>query len=149
MSIELVSIDWNAFTPWSSLLGGMLIGLAAAMFVLLNGRIAGISGVLGGLLMPLRGDVLWRVAFIGGIVVAPLAYSLFQVLPPVQIDADYAALVVAGLLVGVGTRYGAGCTSGHGVCGLSRLSLRSLAATATFMGAGFATVFVLRHLLNF
>jgi uncharacterized membrane protein YedE/YeeE len=144
-----MSIDWNAFTPWSSLLGGMLIGLAAAMFVLLNGRIAGISGVLGGLLTPLRGDVLWRVAFIGGIVIAPLAYSLFQVLPPVQIDADYAALVVAGLLVGVGTRYGAGCTSGHGVCGLSRLSLRSLAATATFMGAGFATVFVLRHLFNF
>lgn len=144
-----MSIDWNAFTPWSSLFGGMLIGLAAAMFVLLNGRIAGISGVLGGLLTPLRGDVLWRLAFVGGIVVAPLAYSLFQVLPPVQIDADYAALVVAGLLVGVGTRYGAGCTSGHGVCGLSRLSLRSLAATATFMGAGFATVFVLRHLLNF
>lgn len=144
-----MSIDWNAFTPWSSLFGGMLIGLAAAMFVLLNGRIAGISGVLGGLLTPLRGDVLWRLAFVGGIVVAPLAYSLFQVLPPVQIDADYAALVVAGLLVGVGTRYGAGCTSGHGVCGLSRLSMRSLAATATFMGAGFATVFVLRHLLNF
>ncbi len=144
-----MSIDWNAFTPWSSLLGGMLIGLAAAMFVLLNGRIAGISGVLGGLLTPLRGDVLWRVAFIGGIVIAPLVYSLFQALPPVQIDADYAALVVAGLLVGVGTRYGAGCTSGHGVCGLSRLSLRSLAATATFMGAGFATVFVLRHVFNF
>ena len=127
----------------------MLIGLAAAMFVLLNGRIAGISGVLGGLLMPVRGDVMWRVAFVGGIVIAPLAYSLFQVLPPVQIDADYAALVVAGLLVGVGTRYGAGCTSGHGVCGLSRLSLRSLAATATFMGAGFATVFVLRHVFSF
>ena len=144
-----MSIDWNAFTPWSSLFGGMLIGLAAAMFVLLNGRIAGISGVLGGLLMPVRGDVMWRVAFVSGIVAAPLAYSLFQVLPPVQIDADYAALVVAGLLVGVGTRYGAGCTSGHGVCGLSRLSLRSLAATATFMGAGFATVFVLRHVFSF
>ena len=144
-----MSIDWTAFTPWSSLAGGMLIGLAAAMFVLLNGRIAGISGVLGGLLTPTRGDVLWRVAFVGGIVIAPLAYSIFQVLPPVQIDADYAALVVAGLLVGVGTRYGAGCTSGHGVCGLSRLSLRSLAATATFMGAGFATVFVLRHVFSF
>ena len=142
-----MSIDWNSFTPWSSLFGGMLIGLAAAMFVLLNGRIAGISGVLGGLLTPLRGDV--RVAFVGGIVVAPLAYSIFQTLPPVQIDADYAALIVAGLLVGVGTRYGAGCTSGHGVCGLSRLSLRSLVATATFMGAGFATVFVLRHVLSF
>ena len=144
-----MSIDWNAFTPWSSLAGGMLIGLAAAMFVLLNGRIAGISGVLGGLLTPVRGDVLWRVAFVGGIVAAPLAYSVFLALPPVQIDADYALLVAAGLLVGVGTRYGAGCTSGHGVCGLSRLSLRSLAATATFMGAGFATVFVLRHVFNF
>ena len=96
MPKELMSIDWNAFTPWSSLAGGMLIGLAAGMFVLLNGRIAGISGVLGGLLTPVRGDVLWRVAFVGGIVVAPLAYSIFQALPPVQIDADYAALVVAG-----------------------------------------------------
>ena len=144
-----MSIAWNAFTPWSSLFGGMLIGLAAALFVLLNGRIAGISGVLGGLLTPLRSDVLWRVAFVGGIVVAPLVYAIFHALPSVQIDADYAALIVAGLLVGVGTRYGAGCTSGHGVCGLSRLSLRSLAATATFMGAGFATVFVLRHVLSF
>ena len=144
-----MTIDWNAFTPWSSLFGGMLIGLAAAIFVLLNGRIAGISGVLGGLLTPVRGDVLWRVAFVGGIVVAPLIYAMFQALPLVQIDADYAALVVAGLLVGVGTRYGAGCTSGHGVCGLSRLSIRSLAATATFMGAGFAVVFALRHVFNF
>ena len=93
-----MSIDWNAFTPWSSLGGGMLIGLAAAMFVLLNGRIAGISGVLGGLLSPVQGDVLWRVAFVGGIVAAPLVYSVFQALPPVRIDADYAALIVAGLL---------------------------------------------------
>ena len=144
-----MSIDWSAFTPWSSLFGGILIGLAAAMFVLLTGRIAGISGVLGGLLKPVRGDVLWRVAFVGGIVVAPLIYSLFLVLLKVRIDADYAALITAGLLVGVGTRYGAGCTSGHGVCGLSRLSLRSLAATATFMGAGFATVFFMRHVLSF
>ena len=144
-----MSIDWNSFTPWSSLFGGMLIGLAAAMFVLLNGRVAGISGVLGGLLTPVRGDVLWRVAFVGGIMMTPLVYSVFQALPPVQIDADYVALIAAGLLVGVGTRYGAGCTSGHGVCGLSRLSLRSLVATATFMGAGFATVFVLRHVLSF
>ena len=144
-----MSINWNAFTPWSSLGGGMLIGLAAAMFVLLNGRIAGISGVLGGLLSPVQGDVLWRVAFVGGIVAAPLVYSVFQTLPPVRIDADYAALIAAGLLVGVGTRYGAGCTSGHGVCGLSRLSLRSLVATGTFMGAGFAAVFVLRHVLSF
>ena len=144
-----MSVDWNAFTPWSSLFGGMLIGLAAALFVLLNGRVAGISGVLGGLLTPVRGDVLWRVAFVGGIVLAPMVYALFQALPLVQIDADYAALVVAGLLGGVGTRYGAGCTSGHGVCGLSRLSLRSLAATAMFMGAGFTTVFVVRHIFSF
>ena len=143
-----MSIDWNAFTPWSSLFGGMLIGLAAAMFVLLNGRIAGISGVLGGLLTPVRGDVLWRVAFVFGIVCAPTIFALFRAVPRLQIDANYAALVVAGLLVGVGTRYGAGCTSGHGVCGLSRLSLRSLVATAMFMGAGFVTVFVLRHLVH-
>jgi uncharacterized protein len=143
-----MNIDWNAFTPWSALIGGMLIGLAAAMFALLNGRIAGISGVIGGLFKPMRGDVGWRVAFLGGMVGAPLVYGLFSVLPAVQIDASYGALVAAGLLVGVGTRYGSGCTSGHGVCGLSRLSPRSLVATATFMGAGFVMVFVLRHLFN-
>ena len=143
-----MSTDWNAFTPWSALAGGMLIGLATAMFVLLNGRIAGISGVLGGLLKPLAGDLLWRVAFIAGLIVAPLAYTLVSVVPAVQIDAEYGALIAAGLLVGVGTRYGAGCTSGHGVCGLSRLSPRSLVATLVFMGAGFVTVFVMRHLLN-
>jgi len=143
-----MSIDWNAFTPWSSLGGGMLIGLAAAILVLLNGRIAGISGVLGGLLTPIKGDIFWRAAFIAGIMVAPLAYAIFQTVPQVQIDADYGALVAAGLLVGLGTRYGAGCTSGHGVCGLSRLSLRSLVATAIFMSAGFVTVYVVRHLLN-
>ena len=143
-----MSIDWNAFTPWPALAGGMLIGLATAMFVLLNGRIAGISGVLGGLLKPLAGDLLWRVAFIAGLIVAPLAYTLVSVVPAVQIDAEYGALIAAGLLVGVGTRYGAGCTSGHGVCGLSRLSPRSLVATLVFMGAGFVTVFVMRHLLN-
>ena len=143
-----MSIDWNAFTPWPALAGGMLIGLATAMFVLLNGCIAGISGVLGGLLKPLAGDLLWRVAFIAGLIVAPLAYTLVSVVPAVQIDAEYGALIAAGLLVGVGTRYGAGCTSGHGVCGLSRLSPRSLVATLVFMGAGFVTVFVMRHLLN-
>ena len=143
-----MTIAWNVFTPWSALIGGMLIGLAAAMFALLNGRVAGISGVLGGLLKPTRGDIGWRVAFIGGLVVAPLVYGLFATLPAVQIDASYVALIAAGLLVGVGTRYGAGCTSGHGVCGLSRLSPRSLVATLAFMGAGFVTVFVLRHLFS-
>ena len=143
-----MSIDLNAFTPWSALAGGMLIGLATAMFVLLNGRIAGISGVLGGLLKPVRGDAGWRAAFIVGLVAAPWVYAAYQVVPAVQIDAEYGALIAAGVLVGVGTRYGGGCTSGHGVCGLSRLSPRSLVATATFMGAGFVTVFLTRHLFN-
>ena len=142
-----MTINWSAFTPWPALIGGTLIGLAAVMFVLLNGRIAGISGVLGGLLRPVRADIGWRAAFILGLVIAPLVYALFTALPAIQIDAGYGTLTAAGLLVGVGTRYGAGCTSGHGVCGLSRLSWRSLAATLTFMAAGFATVFVLRHLI--
>ncbi|HEY2925263.1 YeeE/YedE family protein [Piscinibacter sp.] len=144
-----MSIDWNAFTPGSAVVGGVLIGIAAGMFALLNGRIAGISGVVGGLLTPARGDVAWRAAFVLGLVGAPLVYTVLAVLPRLQIDADYGALVVAGLLVGVGTRYGSGCTSGHGVCGLSRLSPRSLVATAAFMGAGFVTVFVMRHLFGF
>ena len=143
-----MTIAWNEFTPGSALIGGMLIGLAAAMFALLNGRVAGISGVLGGLLKPTRGDIGWRVAFVAGLVGASLVYGLFATLPAMQIDASYGALVIAGLLVGVGTRYGSGCTSGHGVCGLSRLSLRSLVATLAFMSAGFVTVFVLRHLFR-
>jgi uncharacterized membrane protein YedE/YeeE len=140
-------IDWANFTPWSSLIGGILIGVAAAMLLLLNGRIAGISGIVGGLMRPALGDVAWRLAFVIGLIVAPLAYGVVAVLPAAQIDADTATLIVAGLLVGLGTRYGSGCTSGHGVCGLSRLSLRSLVATAAFMLAGFATVFVVRHFL--
>jgi len=141
-------IDWNAFSPWHALMGGALVGTAAALFVLLNGRIAGISGVLGGLLRPVKGDVAWRAAFVIGLIVAPLIYLLFGSPPKPRIDADFGALVLAGLLVGVGTRYGAGCTSGHGVCGLSRLSPRSLVATVAFMAAGFVTVFAIRHLLN-
>lgn len=143
-----MTIDWNAFTPWASLAGGVLIGLAAALFVLLNGRIAGISGILGGLLKPVKGDLGWRIAFLLGLVASPAAYAWMAQVPSPHIDASWGALVLAGLLVGVGTRYGSGCTSGHGVCGLSRLSPRSLVATATFMGAGFATVFVVRHLLG-
>lgn len=142
-----MTIDWMNFTPWTALAGGLLIGLAAAAFVLLNGRIAGISGILGGLLRPAQGDVAWRLAFLAGLVGAPLVVALFAPLPAVRIDAGDGALVAAGLLVGIGTRYGSGCTSGHGVCGLSRLSPRSLVATASFMLAGFVTVFVLRHVL--
>ncbi len=140
-----MTIAWNDFTPWSALAGGMLIGLAAAMFVLLNGRIAGISGVIGGLFKPVKGDLAWRVAFVIGLIGAPLVYGLFAAMPVLQIDAQFGALVLAGLLVGIGTRYGSGCTSGHGVCGLARLSPRSLVATAAFMGAGFVTVFAARH----
>lgn len=143
-----MTIDWNAFTPWASLAGGAVIGLAAAMFLLLNGRIAGISGIVGGLLAPTRDDIAWRVAFVAGMVAAPAVWLLFTALPAARIDAGYPALVIAGLLVGVGTRYGSGCTSGHGVCGLSRLSLRSLAATLAFMAAGFTTVFIMRHLIG-
>lgn len=142
-----MNIDWTNFTPWSSLAGGLIIGLAAAAFILFNGRIAGISGILGGLLRPARGDIGWRLAFLLGLVGAPLAYALVAALPEATIAADELTLVAAGLLVGVGTRYGAGCTSGHGVCGLSRQSPRSLAATAAFMLAGFATVYLTRHLL--
>lgn len=142
-----MSIDWNSFTPWASLAGGALIGLATAMFVLLNGRIAGVSGILAGLLRPARGEIAWRVAFVGGLILAAPAYGLLTALPSVRIDAGYGMLVIAGLLVGIGTRYGAGCTSGHGVCGLSRRSPRSLAATAAFMATGFTTVFIVRHLL--
>jgi uncharacterized membrane protein YedE/YeeE len=142
-------IDWNAYTPGAALIGGALIGLAAALFVLFNGRIAGISGVVGGLLRPKRGDLAWRIAFVLGLVAAPAVHTLFASITMPQIDASWPALVIAGLLVGIGTRYGSGCTSGHGVCGIARLSPRSLVATLAFMGSGFLTVFVLRHLLNF
>jgi uncharacterized membrane protein YedE/YeeE len=142
-----MSIDWNNFTPWASLAGGMLIGVAALALLIFNGRIAGISGILGGLLRPARNDIGWRIAFLAGLVGAPLVFALVAPLPQVQVSASYAVLVVAGLLVGAGTRYGSGCTSGHGVCGLSRRSPRSLAATLAFMLAGFVSVYIVRHLL--
>lgn len=125
-----------------------MIGLSASVLILFNGRIAGISGVLGGLLRPDRRDIAWRLAFLTGLIGAPLAYGFFTALPEVHVDASSAELLAAGLLVGLGTRYGAGCTSGHGVCGLSRRSPRSLAATVCFMVAGFLTVYVLRHLAS-
>jgi uncharacterized protein len=143
-----MTLDLASFTPGSALAGGLLIGLAAALLLWFNGRIAGISGIVGALLRPVRGDVAWRIAFVAGLVAAPLLHATVAALPVPRIEADTASLVVAGLLVGVGTRYGSGCTSGHGVCGLSRLSPRSAVATAVFMAAGFATVFVLRHLLT-
>ena len=144
-----MTIDWMHFTPRESLGGGLLLGVASALFILINGRILGISGILGGLLSPRRGDVAWRLSFLVGMALSPLvASSLFPAaigLP--RIDAGYLTIAGAGLLVGFGTRYGSGCTSGHGVCGLSRLSPRSLVSTLTFMGAGFLMVYLLRHLI--
>jgi len=141
-------IDWAHFTPGASLLGGLLIGAAAAMLVLLSGRIAGVSGIVGGLLAPARGDVAWRIAFVAGLLVAPAVWRLFAPAIEARFDTGFGTLVVAGVLVGIGTSYGSGCTSGHGVCGISRLSPRSLVATAVFMLTGFATVFVVRHVLG-
>lgn len=142
-----MAIDWAHFTPLESLLGGALIGLSSAALVLLNGRIAGISGILGGLLQRNSGDMRWRIAFLVGLIFAPVIYLLIEPLPPSEIAAGTPELIAAGLLVGLGTRYASGCTSGHGVCGISRLSPRSIAATLAFMLAGFATLFVVRHLL--
>ena len=142
-----MSIDMMHFTPWLSLGGGMVLGLASAIFVLVNGRILGISGIVGGVLVPRAGDVGWRIAFLLGMAAAPWVAVL--VLPQgwmqvPRIDAGYSTIAVAGLLVGFGTRYGSGCTSGHGVCGLGRRSVRSLVATLTFMIAGAVTVAVVR-----
>jgi uncharacterized membrane protein YedE/YeeE len=143
-----MNIDWLHFTPWASLAGGILIGLATALLLLANGRVAGISGILGGVLRPSRGDIAWRVTFILGLFVAPLAWLTMGAMPPAQIDHSPALLTVGGLLVGIGTRFGSGCTSGHGVCGIARLSPRSLLATACFVAAGFVTVFVVRHVFG-
>jgi uncharacterized membrane protein YedE/YeeE len=145
-----MNIDWNHFTPWASLTGGLLLGVASAVFILINGRILGISGILGGLLPPKVGDIGWRVAFLLGMLAAP---TVFMALAPAglasepRIDAGFWTVIAAGLLVGVGTRYASGCTSGHGVCGLSRLSPRSLVATLSFMGAGFFIVYIVRHIV--
>lgn len=143
-----MTIDWTNFTPWSSLAGGLLIGVATALFLFFNGRIVGISGIVGGLLRPARGDISWRLVFIFGLIISPLVYGIAWSLPDVQIKAGTTTLIIAGLLVGLGTRYGSGCTSGHGVSGLSRRSPRSVVATAAFMSAGFATVYIIRHLIG-
>jgi uncharacterized membrane protein YedE/YeeE len=145
-----MNIDWHHFTPWASLTGGLLLGVASAAFILINGRILGISGILGGLMPPKVGDISWRAAFLLGLLAAP---SVFKALTPAgpaaepRIDAGFWTVIGAGLLVGIGTRYASGCTSGHGVCGLSRLSPRSLLATLSFMGAGFMMVYIVRHVV--
>ena len=145
-----MTLAWDQFTPWNALLGGLLIGAAAALYLLGNGRIAGIAGIVASPLKALMGGrslrpESTRLAFIGGLLVAPWVWQLFWPLPAARVDVGWPGLVAAGLLVGVGVRLGNGCTSGHGVCGLSRFSLRSLANVLAFMGAGFATVALLRH----
>jgi uncharacterized membrane protein YedE/YeeE len=137
------------FTPWSALAGGVLIGLAAAIYVIVLGRVTGISGILGGILQPSRTEVPVQIAFVVGLVAGPLAVALLSgpvALP--RITGSYPVLITAGLLVGIGARLGGGCTSGHGICGNARLSPRSILATVLFMGAGIATVFVTRRLLG-
>ncbi|MGH8387376.1 MAG: YeeE/YedE family protein [Pseudomonas sp.] len=143
-----MSVDLINFTPWASLGAGALIGLAASLFVLANGRIAGISGLLGSV-MKLNSEG-WseKALFLLGLLLAPVLWGAVSVLPDIEITAGWPTLIIAGLLVGLGTRYGSGCTSGHGVCGISRLSPRSIAATVCFMSAGFATVYVSRHVLG-
>ena len=143
-----MNIDWLNFTPWSSLAGGALIGLAASLFVVANGRIAGISGLIGSLLQRGSEGAGEKALFLLGLLIAPLLWGLFNELPQIEFKSGGFGLIVAGVLVGIGTRYGSGCTSGHGVCGISRLSPRSMVATACFMFSGFVTVFVLRHLLG-
>lgn len=147
-----MTVDWNNFTPWASLIGGLVIGLATMLFVLGNGRVAGIAGIVGGALQGLLGgqgmrDNAVRWLFLGGLVAAPWVWRLFAPLPATQVDVGWLAVIAAGLLVGIGVRMGNGCTSGHGVCGLSRLSLRSLVNVLAFMGAGVLTVTLLRHVL--
>ena len=145
-----MNLDWANFTPWASLTGGIILGVASAIFILVNGRILGISGIMGGLMPPKVGDTFWRVSFLLGLFIAP---TVFHAVVPAQyitaprIDASELTVIAAGLLVGIGTRYASGCTSGHGVCGLSRLSPRSLVATASFMFSGFVMVYVMRHVL--
>lgn len=145
-----MQIDWLHFTPWTSLLGGVLLGMAAGALFLNSGRILGITGIVEGLLKPKSGDTSWRLAFLLGLFAAPLVAKLLlpaELIHAPRIDANWTMVITAGLLVGFGTRWGAGCTSGHGICGLSRFSLRSLVATLSFMGTGFVTVFVVRHWL--
>ena len=141
-----MQIDYAHFTPITSLLGGALIGLAAGLLVLLAGKIAGIAGIVGGIVNGAK-DSSWRILFVLGLLISPWIWQLFAPLPSLEMVTSIPGLILAGLLVGIGTRYANGCTSGHGICGLSRFSLRSLIAVVAFMGTGFITVFIIKHLL--
>lgn len=147
-----MSMAWDLFTPTQAAAGGVLIGLAAALYVLGNGRVAGIAGIVASPLRALLGGKrlmpeATRLVFIAGLMLAPWLWQIVAPLPAATLDIGHGGVLLAGLLVGIGVRMGNGCTSGHGVCGLSRFSARSLANVAAFMGAGFVTVFVLRHVL--
>ena len=144
----LIMIDWQNFTPFDAASGGVLIGVAVAILLFFNGRIAGISGILGGLFNSKKHDTAWRLAFLAGLVFSASIWRLGADLPAIQLDASLSTIFVAGILVGVGTSFASGCTSGHGVCGLSRISPRSLVATLIFMATGIVTVFIVRHVLG-
>lgn len=144
----LIMIDWQNFTPFDAASGGVLIGVAVAILLFFNGRIAGISGILGGLFNFKKHDTAWRLAFLAGLVFSASIWRLVADLPAIQLDASLSTIFVAGILVGVGTSFASGCTSGHGVCGLSRISPRSLVATLIFMATGIVTVFIVRHVLG-
>lgn len=146
--MHILIIDWSSFTPVSALLGGVIIGLATAVLLVITGRIAGISGIVGGLFRLSQGDMSWRIAFIVGLLLSPWVYRWIAVLPPVEIHTSHGLLALAGLIVGMGTRYGSGCTSGHGVCGLSRLSPRSIVATIIFISMAMTTTYIIRHVLT-
>jgi uncharacterized membrane protein YedE/YeeE len=144
-------IHWQEFTPWSSLIGGAIIGISVTILILFKGRIAGISGILGALMQfknTPKDHYLWRILFLIGLLISAFIYSLFFTLPNMVIDASFIMLIFAGLLVGFGTRMGSGCTSGHGICGLGRLSPRSLVATLSFMSAGFIACYVFLHIFS-
>jgi uncharacterized membrane protein YedE/YeeE len=143
-----MQIDLIHFTPYASFAGGLLIGIAAAMLILFNGRIAGVSGIIGQLLNGVNRDNLWRIAFVLGIVVAPAIWQAWIGDLEIEIETNALWLIIAGLLVGVGTSHGSGCTSGHGICGLSRFSMRSVIATLSFMISGMLTVYIVRHVLG-
>lgn len=137
------------FTPISSLIGGILIGLSASLLLFFNGKIAGVSGIVGGILSPVKNDTLWRVFFVAGLLMGGfIFYQAFPQAFAIEISRSTSALILAGLLVGFGTRLGTGCTSGHGVCGIGRFSTRSILATVTFMATGVLTVFIINHLLG-
>ena len=140
----------TTFTPLASLLGGVLIGLAATFLMLLHGRIAGATGILAGALLPANlADWSWRIAMLAGMIAAPVAvFALSGAMPDIQVPVSTPALIIGGLIVGVGVTLGSGCTSGHGVCGMARLSPRSIAATLTFMVTTFVTVYLIRHVIG-